>query len=441
MRRTASLAPDRPDLDVFAADFEEFHARFADLFGRAEPREQAAKYLRGLLGNVERRNGWQLAEALGDALPDRMQRLLNRSDWSAVEARNRLVDFCIEVLGDPEAIAVLDETGFVKKGDQSVGVQRQYSGTAGKTENCQIGVFLGYAGRAGHVLLDRALYLPVSWCNDATRRERARVPEKVRFYTKPQLAARMLRRAWRRGVPMAWITGDEVYGNDPTLRAAIDAAGRRYVLAVAANTPVWAMRPATIAPEVAASRPGRGGRARTRTRLAPGAPRASTVQALTAMWPAAAWHRLAVREGEKGPIEYDWAAARVVDSRGRLPADDVWLLARRSVSDPKDIAWYLSNAPSDTPLRVLARVAATRFTIEQCFEEAKDDVGLDQYEVRTWPAWHRHITLAMMALAWLASVRLALERTDPTVTPMAGKKGGLRGRAPSRAGRSRRRAA
>ncbi len=419
----ALASPVLPDLEPFAADFEAFHARFADLFARAEPRAQAVKYVRGLLGGAERRNGWQLAEAMGDAVPDRMQRLLNRADWSAVAARNRLLDFARERFGDEEGIGILDETGFLKNGDKSVGVQRQYSGTAGKIGNCQVGVFLGYTSRAGHVLLDRSLYLPQSWADDPPRREAARVPQRVRFHTKPALGVRMLRRAWAAGVPMAWVTGDEVYGDDPVLRDAIARAGRRYVLAVGASTPAWASRPATTAP---GARSGRRGPVRTRARLAPGAPRVTTVKALSAAWPASAWHRLAVTQGEKGPIEYDWASARVVDSRRRVPADEVWLLARRVVSDPSDVAWYLSNAPDDTPLETLARVASARFVIEQLFEEAKDDVGLDHYEVRSWPAWHRHVTLAMLALAWLASIRTQLATAPEAPTPEggAGKKGG-----------------
>ena len=426
-----------PDLTPYAADFEAFHARFADLFARAEPREQAAKYVRGLLGGAERRNGWQLAEAMGDAVPDRMQRLLNRADWSAVAARNRLLAFASERFGDGEGIGILDETGFLKKGEKSVGVQRQYSGTAGKLENCQVGVFLGYASRAGRVLLDRALYLPPSWTDDRPRCEAARVPPGVRFHTKPALGVRMLRRAWAAGMPMGWVTGDEVYGDDPALREAIADAGRRYVLAVAAGTPVWAARPAVVAPGPA--RGGHGGHARTRVRLAPGAPPATTVKALSASWPASAWRRLAITQGEKGSIDYDWAAARAVDSRHKAPAEDVWLLARRSVADPTDVAWYLSNAPAATPLETLARFACARFAIEQLFEEAKDDVGLDHYEVRSWPAWHRHMTLSMLALAWLASIRLDLATapSTPTTEMGVGKEGGPLHAAPrSRLGRS-----
>ena len=414
----------RPDTGELTASFEAFHARFASLFARSEPREQAVKHLRALMGPVGRRNGWQLAEVIGDARPDAEQRLLYSADWSADDARDRMMDFVIEQFGDPSAIGVLDETGFLKKGTESVGVQRQYTGTAGKIENCQIGVFLSYTSPRGHVFLDRRLYLPESWCRDAERRSRAHVPDDVMLQTKPQLALEMLRLAWKRGVPMAWVTGDEVYGDDPALRDGIAAAGRRYVLAVASNTPVWQERPATVQP------PGgdehQPGRPRRPPRLAPDAPRASTVAKIAAEWAPSRWHRLAVHLGEKGPIEYDWACARVVDSRARMPGDDVWLLVRRSVSNPTKLAYYLSNADATATLELLAHIANTRYTIEQCFEEAKDDVGLDQYEVRTWPSWHRFITLGMMALAWLASVRANLPDEGcfpyaPVINPELGR--------------------
>lgn len=406
MNPRASELPAGPAWDTLAADFEAFHARFASLFTRSESREQAVKYVRSLMGSASRRNGWQLAEAIGNRTPDRVQRLLYCADWSADAARDRLMDFTIEQFGDPLGIGVLDETGFLKKGTKSVGVARQYSGTAGKIENCQIGVFLSYTSPRGHVLLDRRLYLPESWSSDPARRQGAHVPEDVAFQTKPQLAMQMLHGAWQRGVPMAWVTGDEIYGDDPVLRDGIAAEGHQYVLAVASITPVWPERPAVAAPPT--EREHRRGPLRTRTRLAPDAPHASTVAKVVAQWSPTQWHRLAVHQGEKGPIEYDWGCARVIDSRQRLPTDEVWLLARRSVSKPSEVAYYLSNAGADTPLATLAHVASTRYTIEQCFEEAKDDVGLDHYEVRTWPSWHRYITLGMMALAWLAFVRAKL---------------------------------
>jgi SRSO17 transposase len=392
------------ELATWAADFAAFHARLADLFARAEPREQVAKHLRGLLSGGERKNGWRLAELMGDASPDRMQRLLYQADWDADAARDRLQRFVIEHFGDPEAIGVVDETGFLKKGRHSVGVQRQYSGTAGRVENSQVATFLSYASLRGHAFLDRRLFLPEQWADDPARRERAKVPAAVAHQTKPQQAAAMLAHAWAQGAPMRWVAGDEVYGDAPALRATIRAHGRWYVLAVAKTTPVWIARPAVLPPKLAT-----GGRPQTRPRLAPGAPPAQPVAAVVAAWPAAQWQRLTVAEGEKGPRTYDWAGARVVECEEQLPGVDAWLLARRSISDPSDLAYYLSYAPADTPLLTLARVAATRYTVEQCIEEAKGEAGLDEYEVRSWPSWHRHITLAMLAHAWLAAIRCRRE--------------------------------
>jgi len=388
------------ELDEWGVDFVRFCARFADVFGRKEPRAQAIKYLRGLMSSVPRKNSWQVAEAVGDPIPDAMQRLLYRSQWSADAARDRLLRYTIEVFGEEDGIGVVDETGFIKKGTHSVGVKRQYSGTAGKVENCQIGTFLSYATAKGHVLLDRRLYLPEEWANDPERREEAKVPADVVFQTKPEQAMAMLEHAWQAGVPMRWVAGDEVYGDSTELRDLIARRERWYVLAVRTPTPVWTARPAVVDPE-----PRERGRPRTKARLAEGAPSATTVKEVVASWRESRWQRLTVAEGEKGLITYDWACHRVVESRDGLPGRDTWLLARRSVGDPTDIAYYLSNAPADTPLVKLAQVASTRYTVEQCLEEAKGETGLDEYEVRFWHSWHRHITLSMMAHTWLASVR------------------------------------
>jgi SRSO17 transposase len=402
----------REDLDLarWADEFAAFHARFASLFARQETREQAAKYLRGLLAPVERKNGWQVAEAVGDATPDRIQRLLYRVEWDADAARDRLQDFVIETFGDPAGIGVVDETGILKKGTGSVGVQRQYSGTAGKIENCQIATVLTYTTPTGHVFLDRRLYLPEAWATDAERRRTAQVPEAVTFQTKPEQAIAMLEHAWTRGVPMRWVTGDEVYGDAPRLRESIETHGRWYVLAVSATTPVWAERPPVDEPT-----PSTGGRPRRKVRLAPQASPPTTVAALVAAWPAARWEPFSVADGEKGPRLYHWGRVRVIESRDGLPGPEVWLLARRSVSEPTELAYYLALAPIEIPLRTVARVAATRYTVEQCIAEAKGEVGFDQYEVRFWPSWHRHITLVMMAHAWLAALR-AWE-TDKGGTP------------------------
>jgi len=303
-------------------------------------------------------------------------------------------------VGSYHAIGVVDESGFIKRGKHSVGVKRQYSGTAGKVENCQIGTFLSYATTRGHVLLDRRLYLPEEWCNDSERRERAKVPEDVVFQTKPEQAMAMLEHAWEADLPMRWVAGDEVYGDSTKLRDLVIRYKCWYVLAARTITPAWTERPQVVEPELQER-----GRPRTKVRLAEGAPSATTVKEVVAGWSQRCWQRLVVAQGEKGFITYDWACQRIVESRDGLPGPDGWLIARRSISDPTDIAYYLSNAPVDTPLLKLAQVASTRYTVEQCIEEAKGETGLDEYEVRYWHSWHRHITLSMIAHAWLASVR------------------------------------
>ena len=361
----------REDVAGWARGLDALAGRIAPRFGRVEPRRRARAYLQGLLAPVERKNGWQLAEAAGDRTPDGVQDFLARMRWDADLVRDDLRAYGVEHLGDPGAVLVLDETGFVKKGTRSVGVQRQYSGTAGRIENCQIGVFLGYAGRHGHALIDRALYLPERWANDSARRAAAGVPAAVRFATKPTLGRAMLARALEAGVPCAWVTGDSVYGADSALRRAIERNGRGYVLGVTSAQRLGLRR----------------------------------VDAWAADLPDEAWQRLSAGEGAKGPRLYDWA---FLPFRGAAEGWQKGLLVRRKIiAQPDELAFYLTLAPEATTLAALVRVAGTRWTIEACFEAAKGEVGLDHYEVRSWTGWHRHITLAMLAHAYLTVVRRA----------------------------------
>lgn len=393
------------ELEKWADEFARFHQRFADLFGRSEGREQAAKYVQGLLSPIERKNGWQVAEALGDRTPDAMQRLLYSTQWDADGARDELQRFVVEAFGDPEGIGVVDETGFLKKGTKSAGVQRQYSGTAGKCENCQVGVFLSYATVHGHTFLDRELYLPESWSTDRERCQAAKIPPTVGFASKTTLARQMLERAWAMGVPMRWVTGDEVYGAAADLRQAVAQHDRWYVFAVRNHTTIWLTRPPVGIPTWQGQ-----GRPPTRTKVLADAPQPLPVVAVVAAWPASRWQRLTVAEGTHGPRTYDWACQRIVENEDGLPGREGWLLVRRSLTEPDELAYYLSNASAQTPLLKLAQVAATRYTIEQCFAEAKGETGLDHYEVRYWHSWYRHITLSLMAHAWLASIRLLAQR-------------------------------
>ncbi len=375
------------DTAMWEAAFLEFHARFAPFFFRAEVRQRSARYLRSLLGQVERKNGWQLAAAIGETDPNGTQRLLYEAQWDEEAVRDELERFVTAYLGDADGILVLDETGFLKKGTKSVGVKRQYSGTAGKVENCQIGVFLAYRGSRGYGLLDRRLYLPREWAEDAERRTAAGVPQPVGFATKPDLAQAMLTQAWQLGVPGRWVTGDEVYGSDPGLRRAVEQHHWGYVLAVRSTEPLW--------------QTGTNG-----AHLTP-------VAVVAAGLPETAWQRLSAGDGAKGPRVYDWAWGE-----SALLAPEGWvngLLVRRSLSDPTDLAYYLVFAPVRTTLAELVRVAGARWVIEQCFEEAKGETGLDHYEVRSWRSWHRHMTLSLLAhtfLGWLRQRVAAAEDRD-----------------------------
>jgi len=359
--------------DCWTATLDALHARIAPRYRRAETRTRVRHYLAALLAPVARKNGWQLAEHLGESGPQGVQRLLNTADWDAAAVRDDLIAFVVEQLGDPDGVLIVDETGFLKKGTKSVGVQRQYSGTAGRRENQQIGVFLAYAAPQGSVLLDRALYLPEAWAEDADRRAEAGVPASVAFATKGELARQMLARAFAAQVPAAWVVGDTIYGGDE-LRRWLEVQGRAYALAVPCTHGLWTA--------------GRQVEARV---LADGVSDA-------------AWTRLSAGEGSQGPRWYDWACLSLPYTA--QPGMAHWLLVRRSVSDPTERAYYRVHGPAETTVDALARVAGRRWCIETAFEEAKGLVGLDQYEVRKWDAWHRQITLSQLAYAALVVTRM-----------------------------------
>ncbi|MGX2031442.1 IS701 family transposase [Methylocaldum gracile] len=360
------------------AELTALHARIGSRFRRAEPRQRALGYLRGLLSPVARKNGWQLAEHLGERTPDGVQRLLNGAEWDADRVRDDLRAYVVERLADPEAVLVVDETGFLKKGRHSVGVKRQYSGTAGRIENSQVGVFLAYASVHGAAFLDRALYLPKEWAAAPHRRAEAHVPEGVTFRTKPGLALEMIERALDAGVPCRWVTGDEVYGGDRRLRFWLEQRRQPFVLGVACNVPLWRDGPVY--------RP---------------------AQELAAELPASAWQRHSAGDGAKGPREYDraWQPLWRWQPTAEERAWGHWLVVRRSLEDPSKLAYYVAFAPREgTTLETLIQVAGRRWTIEVGFERAKQDCGLDEYEGRTWDAWHRHITLALLAQAFLVAM-------------------------------------
>ena len=371
------------------------HDRIAGLFARSEVRERSLAYLQGLLSHCERKNCWQLAEWMGEASPYGVQHLLDRARWDAEAARDHVRDYVLEELSNPDAVLIVDETGFLKKGVHSVGVKRQYTGTAGRIENSQVGVFLCYASKQGAALVDRELYLPEEWAADAERCRSAAVPEGTEFATKPELARRMIERTLDAGATVGWVAGDEVYGNNNRLRQWLEHRQLSYVLAVACDQRLrWPDRQQRRADAIAQSLPN------------------------------LAWERLSAGSGSKGERLYDWTLIRGWE-------EDGWshgMLVRRSIEEQPEHAYYRFYAPTHkTTLEALVRVAGQRWQIEQAFQAAKGECGLDHYEVRHWQGWYRHITLAMLAHAVLAILRARGEKNSrragapqrPRTTPPA----------------------
>lgn len=363
-------------------ELDRFCARIKPRFGRAEPRSRVSRYVCGLVAGLDRRNGWTIAEHAGEVSPDGMQRLLRKADWDVDGVRDDLRDLVVEQLGDPDAVVVIDETGFLKKGDRSAGVQRQYSGTAGRTENCQIGVFAAYVSSAGHALIDRQLYLPKSWIEDRERCRAAGIPDEVQFATKPRMAIAMLARILDEGVPFGWVTADEAYGQAKYLRAWLEQRRICYVLATRCDD----------------DEPDRQGQIVYMDELAD--------------LPARKWKRISCGAGAHGQRRYDWAriAVRPLWRNGM----GHWILARRSITDPTEIAYYVCHAPARTTLNQLARIAGRRWPVEECFQQAKNEAGLDQYQARDWRAWYAHVTLSMAAHALLVITKALTAKGEPT---------------------------
>ncbi len=364
----------------------ELHERISRRFARSEARDRVKRYLVGLLGKIERKNGWQLAEAIGERDPQGVQRLLNSAKWDADEVRDDLRSYVVEHLGDEETgILIVDETGFLKKGQKSVGVARQYTGTAGDTVNCQVGVFLAYASSKGAAFVDRALYLPKKWASDPARRQEAGVPEEITFRNKVELAEEMLERAFSAGVPARWVVADSFYGRLHSFRGWLEERGCPYVVMV------------------------------PKTNAVPLGGRKKKIQQHVERLPEDAFSEVRPARDGGGRRPREWACLD-------LAADPEkgmrrWLLVRRSTDEPEDLGFYQAYGPEGTTIEELVGVCQDRWAVEQCFAEAKGEVGLDHYEVRRWDSWYRHVTLCLLAHAFLVVVRLAAREED------AGKRG------------------
>jgi SRSO17 transposase len=348
----------------------ELSGRIGTHVRRAEVRKRVGRYMQGLLAPIERKNGWQMAEELGEANAHGVQRLLEEADWDEEAVRDELRSYVIEQLGETDGILVVDETGFIKKGKKSAGVARQYSGTAGRRENCQVGVFLLYASAKGQAFIDRALYLPEEWTGDRVRCREAGIPDEVGFATKGELAQQMLLRAFAAGVPAEWVVGDTVYGYDE-LRLFLEEQQKNYVVAVPCTHTVWVQG------------------------------RQQPVGLLAALLPEDAWVVLSAGEGSKGPRLYAWAWLQLPQQAEGTSERTRWVLIRRNLSDPSQRAYYRAAGPAQTTLSQLVGVTGSRWKIEEGYEQAKGEVGLDQYEVRAWRAWYRYVTLSLVAYAAL----------------------------------------
>lgn len=377
-KNTALAAAYSIDPDDWVDGYGALMDRIRPRFARYESARHAAGLMLGLLSNLERKNCWTIAEERGDVTPHGLQHMLSRASWDEDAVADDVRDYVTTAFADPDAVLVLDETGDLKKGTATVGVQRQYTGTAGRIENSQVAVYLTYAGARGHALIDVALYLPKSWTDNPDRLARAGVPDDVEFATKPALAQRMIAEVLQAGVQAGWVAGDEVYGADSGLRGVCREHGVGYVLNVACNHHLVTAR--------------------------------CRVDELVAQMPTFAWQRLSAGAGSKGPRLYSWL---LIDILSTLPGHE-WIMVRRNDSTG-ELAYYRCWSPDPVPLTTLVRVAGRRWTIEESFQAAKGQAGLDEHQVRTWTSWRRWVILSMLAMAFLA-VTAANER-DGTPTP------------------------
>jgi SRSO17 transposase len=370
-------------LELWASSLRNVKARMRPLFTQERVAASAAAFLDGLLGNERRKTGWMRAEAAGDPGPWRQQAILGRGRWEADSLRDIVRGYTLETFADDDAVLVIDETGFLKQGKASCGVGRQYTGSAGKITNCQIGVFACYVSRHGHAFIDRALYLPKAWTDDPARMKAAHVPEKTAFATKPVLALAMIERAIAAAAPFAFVAADSVYGVG-AVEGALRRAGKGYVLGVASNHSVASW-----------------GKAR---------PIAGTAESVAQGLASSDWKRLSAGDGAKGPRLYDWAYVELADidasayDASRLGLWTRGLLIRRTIAD-QDLAFFSTWAPAGTSIEKLVRVEGCRWAIEDSFETAKNELGLDHNETRSWHGWHRHVSLVMLAFAMMATIR------------------------------------
>jgi SRSO17 transposase len=401
------------DIEQCLDEMTNYIEMFEPAFQRVEQLEWSKAYLLGLLGDSSRKNTERIALELGEKVRS-MQHFIGQSPWKqepVLAIHQRLVS---ETLGEVDGVALIDESSVVKQGEDSVGVAAQYCGSVGKIANGQVGVYLGYASRKGYSLIEGQLFMPDEWFDEAhtEKRNMTDVPEDLIFQTKPQIGLELLKKAHKRGtLPFQWVAADELYGDSPAFRDGVAELGKWYFTEVKSTTQVWQSRPEVYIPEWEGH-----GRHPTRLRLRNRADHAVLVKALAASIPRKGWTRSTIKEGSKGPIICDFAFLRVIESRGCLPGQEVWLIIRRNLDDPSVIKFYFSNAPVEMPLIEFVRISGMRWPIETVFEEAKGELGFDHYEMRSWIGWHHHMLLVALAHHFLVRLRVRFQYLAPALT-------------------------
>ncbi len=401
------------DIEQFLEEMTGYIEMFKPAFQRAEQLERSKAYLRGLLGDTPRKNVERMALDWGDKARS-MQHFIGQSPWKPEPVIAIHQGLVAETLGEVDGVALIDELGVVKQGDDSVGVAAQYCGSVGKVSNSQVGVYLGYASRKGYSLIEGQLFMPESWFDEEhiDKRTACGVPGELRPKTKPEIGLELLRRAMQRGgLPFAWVAADELYGDSPAFRDGVAELNKCYFTEIKCTTPIWCYRPEVYVPEWK----GRGRRP-TRLRLRSPQGRPIHVRELVTSIPKEGWITATIKEGSKGPIVCDFAFLRIIESRANLPGPEVWLIIRRNLDDPTEVKFYFSNAPADTPLIEFVRISGMRWPIEIIFEEAKGEVGFDHYEMRSWLGWHHHMLLVALAHHFLVRLRVRFQHLSPALT-------------------------
>lgn len=406
------------DVEQFVEEMDSYVELFEPAFRRREQWRWSGLYLQGLLGDTPRKTVERIALELGQNVRD-MQHFVGQSPWQKEPAVMIHQGLVAQSLGEADGVMLIDESGVVKQGQDSVGVAAQYCGSVGKVANCQVGVHLGYVSRQGYTLLDSQLFMPAEWFDEAhtERRQACGVPADLSYQTKPEIGLELLRAAIKRNeqlaeaLPFQWVAADELYGDSPAFRDGIAALGKWYFTEIKTTSQVWLNRPEVHVP------PWKGrGRRPIRLRLRHPTDKAVTVQSLVAQIPAPAWSRATIKEGSKGPIVCDFAFLRVVESRASLPGPDLWLVIRRNVDNPTELKFYFSNAPADLPVLELVRLSGLRWPVEIIFEEGKGELGFDHYETRSWLGWQHHLLLVSLAHHFLVHLRVKFKDKAPALT-------------------------